>query len=248
MDEETGQFWDLSKLTVVAGTNRVEGPLMDNSPVKASINKVFIPKEYQPIDPKTNTHKSKEDILADIAVIQLNQNLWKFLKPTKISTIKLPKFNPQKQYNGEAKVIGFGAWAALPIFSFDNTYKFEFKIDGLLRHANVDLLDKETCNKRLNPRSTNTRVICGRIKPNPGDEDGPLQRGTCQGDSGGPLVKGNTVIGVASFGSKYCDDKKQPSIYTKVSAYIPFIMNAVKNLETVNMNVWPKNRPSVSKV
>ncbi|XP_057180901.1 cathepsin G-like [Triplophysa rosa] len=48
--------------------------------------------------------------------------------------------------------------------------------------------------------------------------------GTCQGDSGGPLVCGNTAVGVTSFGSNlYCNDPDKFNVYTKISAFIPWI-------------------------
>ncbi|CAK1587425.1 unnamed protein product [Parnassius mnemosyne] len=56
---------------------------------------------------------------------------------------------------------------------------------------------------------------------------------SCQGDSGGPLqLKNNkincmyTVIGVTSFGNK-CGIVGEPGVYTKVSAYVPWIESIV---------------------
>ena len=50
--------------------------------------------------------------------------------------------------------------------------------------------------------------------------------GSCNGDSGGPLVAATqgrfTLVGVVSFGIKYCI-LSHPSVFTEVSAYLPFI-------------------------
>ncbi|XP_052446170.1 duodenase-1-like isoform X2 [Carassius gibelio] len=48
--------------------------------------------------------------------------------------------------------------------------------------------------------------------------------GSCDGDSGGPLVCGNTAVGVTSFGDPArCNSPKQPEVYMKISAYLPWI-------------------------
>ncbi|CAK1587455.1 unnamed protein product [Parnassius mnemosyne] len=64
-----------------------------------------------------------------------------------------------------------------------------------------------------------------------GDKD--KSKDTCQGDSGGPLQLKNkkihcmyTVVGVTSFG-RACGFIGEPGIYTKVSAYVPWIESVV---------------------
>ncbi|CAG0899819.1 unnamed protein product [Cyprideis torosa] len=67
-------------------------------------------------------------------------------------------------------------------------------------------------------------------------EDG---RGTCQGDSGGGLYLRNPntpaeegvnyeIIGVSSFGYK-CAEKDKPAIYTRVTEYLDWIEETIKN-------------------
>ena len=49
-----------------------------------------------------------------------------------------------------------------------------------------------------------------------------------QGDSGGPLlVAGNIQIGIASFGAKNCSDPLRVPVFTRVSAYVPWITNTI---------------------
>lgn len=59
---------------------------------------------------------------------------------------------------------------------------------------------------------------------------GPLTggQGACSGDSGGPLVvydsaKVPTLEGIVSWGMVPCGTRGAPSVYTRVSAFLPFI-------------------------
>lgn len=58
--------------------------------------------------------------------------------------------------------------------------------------------------------------------------------GLRQGDSGGPLVCQNTtggpweVHGITSFGPIGCIMNKKPSVFTRSSAYIPWIENVIR--------------------
>ncbi|XP_068445519.1 ovochymase-2 [Clinocottus analis] len=70
-------------------------------------------------------------------------------------------------------------------------------------------------------------ICCGYTLP---DE---LQS-VCQGDSGGPLVCQDTpggvweVHGITSFGPIGCVMNKKPSVFTRSSAYIPWINNVIR--------------------
>lgn len=65
---------------------------------------------------------------------------------------------------------------------------------------------------------------------------GDFGKDSCQGDSGGPLttageVKGTPRVvqhGIVSFGPSHCATEGTPGVYTKVSHYVPWI---VQNLE-----------------
>ncbi|KAI8426735.1 hypothetical protein MSG28_014434 [Choristoneura fumiferana] len=57
---------------------------------------------------------------------------------------------------------------------------------------------------------------------------------TCQGDSGGPLTILNrrlhcmyTVVGITSYGGVGCGIPGQPTYYTKISHYVPWIESIV---------------------
>uniref|UniRef100_A0A8C1JNH8 trypsin n=1 Tax=Cyprinus carpio TaxID=7962 RepID=A0A8C1JNH8_CYPCA len=51
-------------------------------------------------------------------------------------------------------------------------------------------------------------------------------------DSGGPLVCGGTAVGITSFGDlSNCNSRLKPNVYTKISAFLPWIK---KNMRYVN--------------
>ncbi|XP_031415931.1 ovochymase-2 [Clupea harengus] len=70
-------------------------------------------------------------------------------------------------------------------------------------------------------------ICCGYTKP---DE----LKSVCQGDSGGPLVCQDNattpweVHGITSFGPIGCIMDKKPSVFTRTSAYIPWMENAIR--------------------
>ncbi|RXN35886.1 granzyme 1 [Labeo rohita] len=56
--------------------------------------------------------------------------------------------------------------------------------------------------------------------------------GSCSGDSGGPLVCGDTAVGVTSFGGRNaCNSRERPEVYTKISAYLPWIHSIIANVK-----------------
>jgi hypothetical protein len=81
---------------------------------------------------------------------------------------------------------------------------------------------------------------------------------TCQGDSGGPLLtmqtggdgwQTGTQVGIVSYGFG-CAQAYAPGIYTRVSAYIPWIQNAVSDLPSpaVASSVAPSLEPAAGAV
>ena len=66
---------------------------------------------------------------------------------------------------------------------------------------------------------------------------GEKGKDSCQGDSGGPLMdsglSGSEVrwvaIGIVSSGPAACGVEDRPSLYTKVSDFMDWILNNIKN-------------------
>ncbi|KAE8630601.1 hypothetical protein XENTR_v10000889 [Xenopus tropicalis] len=95
-----------------------------------------------------------------------------------------------------------------------------------LQQATVTLLPKRVCEERYRSQFTGRMLCAGSVKTQKHVD-------SCQGDSGGPLVcerSGGSwiVYGVTSWGYG-CGVKDSPGVYTKVSAFIPWI-KSVTNL------------------
>jgi hypothetical protein len=70
------------------------------------------------------------------------------------------------------------------------------------------------------PEKIHDKVICAA---DPG-------RSTCRGDSGGALTFTNgapKVVGIVSWGPRVCAGDGEPSVYTRVSSYLPWIKQAM---------------------
>ncbi|XP_064596386.1 transmembrane protease serine 9-like [Liolophura sinensis] len=95
-------------------------------------------------------------------------------------------------------------------------------ISGTLREVTVPIQQKSTCNKLIGPVFNPKKNLCaGKLK---GGKD------ACQGDSGGPLVcRGSDswkLAGIVSWGYG-CARPGRPGVYTKVSAYLPWIQQVM---------------------
>ncbi|XP_063058132.1 transmembrane protease serine 9-like [Engraulis encrasicolus] len=86
-----------------------------------------------------------------------------------------------------------------------------------LLETNVIIVPRQECKKKW--KKLSKEVVCAS-----GDS------GFCQGDSGGPLVCNGKAEGIVSFNEKNnCDKPTKPNVYTRVSAYLPWINNILKN-------------------
>lgn len=56
-------------------------------------------------------------------------------------------------------------------------------------------------------------------------------------DSGGPLVFNNTLIGILVASPFGCTEKFRPARYTRVSEFMPFIENAMNDINVSEMRV-----------
>uniref|UniRef100_A0A672NPS0 Mast cell protease 1A-like n=1 Tax=Sinocyclocheilus grahami TaxID=75366 RepID=A0A672NPS0_SINGR len=90
-----------------------------------------------------------------------------------------------------------------------------------LMEAYVTTLNHVQCQRKWGPSYSALQMICAYGGG-----------GSCQGDSGGPLVCGDTAVGVTSFGSKlHCNSPEHPNVYTKISAYLPWIHHILRNVK-----------------
>nr|XP_020735441.1 neurotrypsin [Odocoileus virginianus texanus] len=94
-----------------------------------------------------------------------------------------------------------------------------------LQQAAIPLLAKRFCEHRYKGRFTRRMLCAGNLHEH-------KRVDSCQGDSGGPLVcqrpGGSWVVyGVTSWGYG-CGAKDSPGVYTKVSAFVPWIKRVTK--------------------
>ncbi|XP_026119080.1 complement factor D-like isoform X2 [Carassius auratus] len=95
-------------------------------------------------------------------------------------------------------------------------------LSSRLREANTTTINHEECQRKWGSMYFQaSQMICAHGNG-----------GSCLGDSGGPLVCGNTAVGVTSFVYiKGCNSPERPNVYTKISAYLPWIHQIIRNIE-----------------
>ncbi|XP_028982631.1 chymotrypsinogen A [Diachasma alloeum] len=97
-----------------------------------------------------------------------------------------------------------------------------------LKWGELSIISNEECSGRW-------KVHSSQICTEPG-ESGDV----CQGDSGGPLMLGTkdgpVVIGIVSFGDKFCPSSA-PGVFTRVSAFIKWIRQVTRRKPEVTQSL-----------
>ncbi|RLV93759.1 hypothetical protein DV515_00013354 [Chloebia gouldiae] len=156
-----------------------------------AVEKVFLA-EVTPASPKDN----------DIALVKLRSPVH-YSDSTK--PICLPYFDEELAPGTPLWVVGWG-------------YTEERgKLSERLQQAEVELIDKRSCNLAAYHGDVTDRMLCAGL-PQGGVD-------TCQGDSGGPLLYSGghwQVVGIVSWGQG-CGTPSTPGVYTSVRAYLDWI-------------------------
>ncbi|KAJ7427419.1 Transmembrane protease serine 4 [Willisornis vidua] len=156
-----------------------------------AVEKVFLA-EVTPVSPKDN----------DIALVKLRSPLH---VSDSTKPICLPYFDEELVPGTPLWVIGWG-------------YTEEHgKLSERLQQAEVELIDKQSCNLAAYHGDVTERMLCAGL-PQGGVD-------TCQGDSGGPLLYSGRhwqVVGIVSWGQG-CGTPSTPGVYTSVRAYLDWI-------------------------
>jgi len=100
--------------------------------------------------------------------------------------------------------------------------------DGKLRWASQRDISKKGASVLGKGFDEATMIAAGRYEASK-----RVYSGACNGDSGGPLVTSGSVpiqVGIVSFGAVNCSTR-MPTVYTRVSFYIPWINAAKKSLQ-----------------
>ncbi|XP_034947316.1 trypsin-like [Chelonus insularis] len=145
----------------------------------------------------------------DIALLKLKTAL---VLNKAVSPIQLPK--PNALPTGNTILSGWGS------ISGNSTAVMPAKLQTAILPIVSLSICKQAVEKLTGPSPLHETNVC----------TGPLTGGysACNGDSGGPLIikNGNRseVVGVVSWGIIPCGSKGAPSVYTRVSAFIDWIL------------------------
>ncbi|XP_046741812.1 venom peptide isomerase heavy chain-like [Diprion similis] len=154
----------------------------------------------------------------DIALMKLEKPFE--LNPF-VATVSLPY--PESIPRGNAMLTGWGSIGRGRDLNKPTT----------LQEAVLPILNYEICKRALDKALRHE----GRNPLHPTNIcTGPLDgtKSACKGDSGGPLVVVNAfgqaeIVGVVSWGLFPCGGRNAPSVYTRVSAYVPWIHKIMLN-------------------
>ena len=158
----------------------------------------------------------------DIAILELN------------TTIELKAYgvlvnDPMKQEKVGIRV-GAAGWGT----TFYNGIRSDY-----LRYVTMPIVGYKVCQKLYpNDQWFSAGFLCA----------GTSGKDTCQGDSGGPLYVDTNgtkyIVGITSWGEN-CGVK--PGVYTRVSAYLPFIeeKTGIVKFSTMKPTVKPTMKPTV---
>ncbi|XP_050675358.1 CLIP domain-containing serine protease HP8-like [Leptidea sinapis] len=176
-----------------------------DAPRDISIEKVIVHKGYATVESNQAN---------DIALLRLKNEVHftDFVRP-----ICLPTTHDQllETYeNKELEVVGWG-----------KTEKSSSNSDVKLK-VQLPVVSESRCKSLYNQasRQVTSKQLCA------GGSNG---KDSCRGDSGGPLMGKNSdqhwvAVGVVSYGPTPCATEGWPGVYTKVNAYIPWILEQIQ--------------------
>lgn len=96
-----------------------------------------------------------------------------------------------------------------------------------LREANLEVMSLAACSHSSRHSASRNdlheRVFCAH----------DVTRKTCVGDSGGPVIHGETLadaklVGLTSWGSKYCVSDGMPGVYTRIASHAEWIKSVIQ--------------------
>ncbi|XP_074838187.1 mast cell protease 1A-like [Carettochelys insculpta] len=153
---------------------------------------------------------NKATLNNDIMLLQLERAV---AQNGNISLIPLPLSGQQVRPGTVCSVAGWGRRSSR-----------KKKTSPTLQEVDLKVQDNEACRNILCPRHScynPLTMICA------GDQH--RQQSSFEGDSGGPLVCGGKAQGIVSWGSPF---GIPPSVYTRVSTFIPWIHEMMKRSQS----------------
>ncbi|CAG2183381.1 unnamed protein product [Oppiella nova] len=97
-------------------------------------------------------------------------------------------------------------------------------VDGVknpidLQAAELHVMDRKSCQGQWGPKAIDASNICAVSS----DKSG------CNGDSGGPLTINGKLVGVVSFGVRFCQPGSMPNSFAYVPGVKRWINQTIKN-------------------
>lgn len=127
-----------------------------------------------------------------------------------VNAIELP--TPDEGHTGAALFHGWGSVSYTTYPSYPN----------ILQSASLPIIPLQTCRISWEvPDLVQDNHICA------GSLDGGVN--ACSMDSGGALVQNGEAVGIFVLAAIPCGLPMRPAIYTRVSAYVPWIQNIITN-------------------
>ncbi len=131
--------------------------------------------------------------------------------PFEFTNIIAPIFLPNagQIHSGNATLFGWGSTSTTfyPIYP------------NILQTVSKPIIPHDVCMEQFAQTPVHQNNVC----------TGPLTGSisACSGDSGGSLTQDDELIGIVSWGFIPCGLPNSPSVYVRVSAYIPWINNII---------------------
>uniref|UniRef100_A0A8C1E5A4 trypsin n=1 Tax=Cyprinus carpio carpio TaxID=630221 RepID=A0A8C1E5A4_CYPCA len=142
----------------------------------------------------------------DIMLLMLSQ---KINPNNHVNLIRLPEKGEDGTANRVCSVMGWGR------------KRPNGPLSARLLEANVFIENQQKCHYGWGDEYIDSQMICVHGSG-----------GSCEYDSGGPLVCGATAVGITSFGVlPHCNSHEKPNVYTKISAFLPWIKKNMRNVE-----------------
>ncbi|KAG9486378.1 hypothetical protein GDO78_006650 [Eleutherodactylus coqui] len=143
----------------------------------------------------------------DLNLLKLNRSA--NITPS-VRNIRLPRNDSDVNPGSSCSVAGWGQ-----VTDFGT-------LPRALMETDANVISREACNQLWRPNFFDS-MLCAA-------SPGPRNKGFCSGDSGGPLVCRMRVEGVVSFSGLFCGDPRTPDVYTRVSAFLPWIQSVINTL------------------
>ncbi|XP_075975701.1 complement factor D-like [Anticarsia gemmatalis] len=151
---------------------------------------------------------NRRTIANDFALLELKVRFW---FDDNIRPIKMARFGTVPD-NTLCIVSGYGL--------IDGNTRNNF-----LRIVCLPVVPMEICRRKFGRRIDSEKQICA----------GGSGKDSCQGDSGGPMVCKGILIGIVSYGARYCGTA--PGVYTLVSGYAKWMKKVpLRGCDAVKIN------------